>query len=391
MYFHIDESGNTGLNLFDRNQRCLSYGVLSSKLNVDALGKSLHQQMINSLGLQALHASEMGMGGIVKIAHSLLTLQKKFRFKFDYYYIDKLVYALVLLFDAVFDAGLNKAVKWDLYWTPMRFLAILNLNRIADEELLKEGWALYTVRNVEAESERIVALLEELKARTMNSELDERSKELFCDAFEFGIRNPLDLDFGISEAKLVSPNAVGFQFVVYAIARRSREAKQQGSALIKIDQQQEFNPAQIETHHLLTKIAELRKNARGSDREMALFHPLLQDVDANDLQLHGMPLGTPKVHSSETSIGLQIVDLYLWIINRMTRGDKMPPEVLKLAQAFLRKSVVNSISLEGMARRFRKFESELPEQEDLTPEQIGAYRVSVEQHRHKVKGLLAGE
>ncbi len=35
MYFYIDESGNSGNNLFDRSQPVLSYGVLSSEVNVD--------------------------------------------------------------------------------------------------------------------------------------------------------------------------------------------------------------------------------------------------------------------------------------------------------------------------------------------------------------------
>ena len=227
MFFHIDESGNTGMNLFDKDQPRLSYGVLCSRLNVDALGTTLHKQMTRRLGVPTLHASELGVSSILEIADHLYALQKKFQFGFDYYHIDKRSYALVLLFDAVFDAGLNKAVKWDLYWTPMRFFAIHNLARLVDEELLKESWALCNLKNVEAGSSRIVDLLGELKARTMSSELDARTQELFSDAFEFGIRNPLELDFGISDAKLVSPNAVGFQFVVRAIARRSRKAQRE--------------------------------------------------------------------------------------------------------------------------------------------------------------------
>ena len=37
MYFYIDESGQTGLELFDDNQPFLYYGVLSSKFNLDEL------------------------------------------------------------------------------------------------------------------------------------------------------------------------------------------------------------------------------------------------------------------------------------------------------------------------------------------------------------------
>ena len=94
MFFHIDESGNTGMNLFDANQCRLSYGVLSSRLNVDALGKSAHREMMRRLGVNALHANEMGVGGLAEIEDVLQALQKRFRFGFDYYYIDKPVHAL---------------------------------------------------------------------------------------------------------------------------------------------------------------------------------------------------------------------------------------------------------------------------------------------------------
>ena len=46
MFFHIDESGNTGNNLFDANQPVLSYGVLSCRTNVDVLCSGLHKQIL---------------------------------------------------------------------------------------------------------------------------------------------------------------------------------------------------------------------------------------------------------------------------------------------------------------------------------------------------------
>ena len=162
-----------------------------------------------------------------------------------------------------------------------------------------------------------MALLSELKARAEESGLDARSKELFADAFEFGIRNPLDLDFGVPHTKLVSPNAVGFQFVVRAIARRTRNARRKGPASIKIDRQQQFNKAQIETHDLLTGIAEGLSRASAEEQIRYLHHPLVRDLDPKDLQLKGMPINAPEVSSSEASVGLQIVDVYLWTTNRL--------------------------------------------------------------------------
>ena len=389
MFFHIDESGNTGMSLFDQNQPRLSYGVLSSRLNVDLLGKSVHRKMARRLGVSALHANEMGVSGIVKIADQLCALQKKFGFSFDYYYIDKQTYALVLLFDAVFDAGLNKAVKWDLYWTPMRFPAIHLLAQLVDEELLKEAWALCVAKKGEANPKRIITLLGELKARTIAADLQTRAKELFTDAFEFGIRNPLELDFGFVDKKLVSPNAVGFQFVVRAMARRSRKRKWKGRTSIKIDRQQQFNKAQIQTHYNLARIAEGLGKAGVSVREAYSFHPHFRDLDAKDVQLTELPIETPAVDSSARSIGLQIVDLYLWITNRMTKGHGLPPELSKVAGLFMRNGVFDSISMEGMAHRWREFEKVLPAFEDLTNEQLDMPKANVDRHREKVAGLWA--
>ena len=388
MFFHIDESGNTGMNLFDENQRWLSYGVLSSKLNVDALGAAAHSEMTGRLRVDVLHANEMGVGGLAKVEDLLHALQTKFRFGFDYYYIDKPVHALVVLFDAVFDAGINDAVKWDLYWTPLRFVAIHNLARIVDERLLREAWALCTAKKIKGLSDRVVALLKELKARTEDSDLDARTKELFADAFEFGLRNPLDLDFGVPHTKLVSPNAVGFQFVVRAIARRTRRGRRRGPVSIKVDRQHQFNKAQIETHDLLTSIAEGMRRASAEDRAFYFLHPLVRDIDPKDLQLKGMPIETPEVSSSAGSIGLQIVDLYLWTTNRWLRGEELPIGMQQVARLFLKDAIVDNISMEGMAERWRQFEKGLVAFEDLSQEQLRMAQTNVAEHRRKVADLL---
>lgn len=390
MLFHIDESGNTGLNLFDENQRRLSYGLLSSKLNVDALGVQAHRKMTNRLGVRALHANEMGARGLVEIADLLHSMQRRFRFGFDYYYIDKPTHALAVLFDAVFDAGINDAVKWDLYWTHLRFPALINLASILDEQLLKEAWFLCTAKDASTQSGRIVDFLTGLKARTSQSPLDARSKELFNDAFEFGIRHPMKLDFGASDANLVSPNAVGFQFVVRAIARRSRSGRSRHSS-IKVDRQQQFNAAQMATHDLLTAIADGMTKRNDDDRAAYLLHPLHQDIEERDLLLQGMPMKAPSVSASTDSIGLQIVDLYLWITNRVLRGDQLPSEVRQIAAMFLKGAVVDSISLEGWSERWRRFEQGLPKLEGLSDDQLAAAQANLDQHRAKVASLWADQ
>jgi hypothetical protein len=387
MFFHIDESGNTGNNLFDSAQPRLSYGVLSSVINVDALCVGIHRQIQREIGKEQIHANQLGFGGLVKIAPHLIEIQNKMKFDFDYYYIEKLDYALVLFFDALFDAGLNEAVKWDVYWTPMRYLIIHKLSALFDESLLRESWRLCTVKNIERHEGDIVQLLSEVKNRADASGLDPRSVEIIVDALDFGISKPLALDFGFPDQKMVSPNAVGFQFVVFSIARRVRQKKRKKASSILVDRQHQFNNAQIGTHYNLSKIAEGIKNAPHKEKNYYLKHPLFATFEEAEIVHKGLPERELTISKSADSIGLQIVDVYLWITNKIISGQEIPDELWYLWSMFARRISIDGISLEGMGRRFCEFEKMLPRFEDLTDEQMQMAKDMVEQHRIKVQAL----
>jgi len=57
LYFYVDESGHTGTNLFDENRPILYYGVLSSRVNIDALAEKILVSLRKRLGVDRLHAS----------------------------------------------------------------------------------------------------------------------------------------------------------------------------------------------------------------------------------------------------------------------------------------------------------------------------------------------
>lgn len=388
MFFHIDESGNTGNNLFDDNQPRLSYGLISSALNVDVLGQAVHSQILKALRENSVHANQLGAQKLVQVIPQLYKLQKRFDFRFDYYYIDKKTYALVILFDAIFDAGLNEAVKWEMYWTPMRFVAVHNLHRICDTDLLRTAWRLCTARKIDKQVDDVIALLKELRSRVVKSSLDDRTKELFCAAFDFGIKTPLALDFGTSDSKMISPNAVGFQFVLASIARRLRAKKQRDARLIKVDRQSQYNPAQIGTHYIQSRISEGLKQLKGAERRGYVAHPLYHGFDDDETLRRGIPKRKPEVFDSADSIGLQLVDTYLWIVNRLLDGRDLPEPLQAFAALFLRRSCIDSISMEGMAYRWQEFEKELPKFDELTEEQLACAQEGIAKHRDKVR-LLA--
>ncbi|GLS84310.1 DUF3800 domain-containing protein [Paraferrimonas haliotis] len=388
MFFHIDESGNTGNNLFDESQPRLSYGLISSVTNVDALCIVEHNAIRDIIDDDLIHANILGIGGLVKIAPLLIKIQKKMKFDFDYYFIEKLDYALVIFFDAVFDAGLNDAVKWDTYWTPLRYVLIHKLSILFDEDLLRESWRLSTVKRIENCEDAIVSLLSEVKSRAENAPLDARSKELIIDALDFGIRKPLSLDFGHPDQKIISPNAVGFQFVVAAIARRTRKKLRKSVSSIIVDRQNQFNKAQIGTHYNLSRIAEGIKNSSEKDKAMYFNNPLYTDFSPEEVSHKGLTDKELTISKSADSIGLQIVDVYLWIANKLISGVNLPSELMELWQLFQHRSLIDGISMRGMAERFKNFEKNLPKLNDLTDEQRIVAKESVHQHRKKVKALV---
>ncbi|ANW26669.1 hypothetical protein BA953_21205 [Vibrio coralliilyticus] len=390
MFFHIDESGNTGNNLLDANQPVLSYGVLSCQTNADVLCCRLHKQILGLIDDEQIHANVLGIGGLVKIAPLLIQIQQKMKFDFDFYFIHKPTFAVVTFFDAVFDAGLNEAVKWEWYWTPLRYLLIENLTQLFDDRLLRESWRLCTVKRIEQHEQDILTLLEEVRERAKQSSIDKRRKEVIIDTLDYGIVNPLELDFAFPDQKMLSPNVIAFQFVASAIARRVRRKKRKRASSILVDRQSQFNKAQAETHKRQALLAEGIRKLPQYEKNRYIRHPLFATFGSEQVVQRGLTGNDLTISSSAESIGLQIVDVYLWLTNKILNGSELPVELQELCSMFLGRTEIDGISLEGMLERFHQFESLLPELGELTEEQYRLYQEQVEAHREKVRKLKSG-
>ncbi|MGQ0619846.1 MAG: DUF3800 domain-containing protein [Panacagrimonas sp.] len=390
MFFHIDESGNTGNNLFDAAQPRLSYGVLSSLTNVDVLGEPLMLEIRKRIGQERIHASQLNVAGLTPIVPLLAAIQRKMRFEFDYYFVVKLDYAVTTLFEAVFDQGLNPAVKWDLYWTPMRYTVIARLASILPVDVLQRSWELSRARKAQLKSSDIFALLTEVRALVLAAPFDERACELIVNALDWGIANPLQLDYGTDDANMISPNAIGYQFVSSAIARRVKKKNRRHPAAIVIDRQNQFNPAQLRTHQLLGAMTKGIVAMPGDEQRTFIKHPLHATLSRDEVMYRGIPDSWPVVSGSENSIGLQIVDVYLWLTNRVLTGANLSSELKAFWFMFGPNSMIDGISIDGMMQRFSKFEEILPKQENLTDEHKASHRQLVEKHRTKVRSLKLG-
>ncbi len=388
MFLHIDESGNSGNNLFDRNQPVLTYGVLSSQWNVDSHATEEFQALLRKVGAESLHASELGEAGLGKIADNLVALHNQFAFRFDFYFIHKPSFAVVTFFNAVFDAGINPAMKWDWYWTPLRFPLIAILDEILDETLLRESWRLCLVSKaaLKREGKHISALLTEVLTRLEASDAQARPVEILEDALRYGIRNPLEMDFGIYSPTALSPNTIGFQFVLTAIAYRQKVHRQKALGIV-VDRQSQFNGAQVQTYDIQSKFSAALR-ADGADRERYLAHPFFRDVrhDTETLIAH-FPENRLSIEASRNSFGLQIADTYLWLINRFLRDKEVPSKLRPIVISILSEGMMDGISMPAMMKRWDTFERGLVAFEDVTAEQRATTQTLIDKHRQRVNSM----
>ena len=364
MFFFIDESGNTGNNLFDASQPVLCYGTLSSRLNPDALAESDHAAMLRMLGATCLHANELGFSRLTKIAPVLIGLQKRFDFSFDYWYLHKPTYALSMLFDAIFDEERNAALRWDKDRAPLAFPVFQNLLRLCDEEVLKKAWSLRIAQDIDSRCGEIAALLKVLHERSRASDMDPGTKALFDVALGFGIWNPRALDFGSSDKKMYGPNVMGFGFVLSAIGRRLREAKRKDALSIKADRQSEFNSAQAYVHDMEKQFSGELAVLGDKERRRYLAQPFFEGADAEDALRMNMPTRGIEFVASESSIGLQLVDIYLWIMRRARSGTAVTGELKNLGRLVGKRTVIESVSFEGIEAKWNVLGKKLPAYRD---------------------------
>ncbi|MDT9170779.1 hypothetical protein RSW14_24570, partial [Escherichia coli] len=85
--------------------------------------------------------------------------------------------------------GMNPAVPWSAYWTPLRYPLLLNLASLFDDELASNAWTARLEAHDERASELFCTVSDELISRTAASALDHRSKQLITDALNWASAN----------------------------------------------------------------------------------------------------------------------------------------------------------------------------------------------------------
>lgn len=383
MFFFVDEGGNTGLNLFDPNQRTLYYGVLSSNADLDIAALPKVEEMRRKLGVTRIHAKDLGNEKLLHIASAMLNLQRKLGLRFDFYKVRKADHAVICFFDQVFDSGMNQAVRWSNYWSPMRYALLLTLATIFDEELAKAAWEARIEGNDAKAEQQLVAVCEELLSR-LNEIENLQARDRISDALTWAVKNPDAISYNASNSHLpkrekksvvhqISPNIIGFQFVMKGIANRLAAGKVEASRIV-VDQQSEFNKAQQTLAEYFRAAADIEFPSMG---EMPTFN------------FDSMPSTPIEFRSGDDSVGLELVDVLLWVHRRLDEEKPLARELLPLIQFNLHKGMTDEVSLTGIESRWAPILARSANLHELAPEVLAAARIQAEQETARIAAAVA--
>ena len=350
MYAYIDESGNTGNNLFDEAQPVLYYGLLTCKKNLDFIAERPLAKLRAQLGVDRIHASQLGVGRLVPVAQWLCDFQKRHDLRFDAYRVMKRDHAILSFFDQVFDSGMNEAVPNSWYFGPMRFLLLQAIASLFDEAISRRAWNIRHNQSVQACAEELAEICNVLCERAETFP-DPRLREISTGAFKWAAKYPEKISYGTSnqESSLqISPNLVGFQQVLTGLAARSQKMDREVRRII-VDRQNEFNMAQ-------DWLADIY-------RKMKKVGPMPMMPGMPPIDWTHMPDTPLEFTAGDQSAGLEIVDVYLWLMKRIFENKQVSREANNLLYGQRHRGRTDEVSLAGIEKRWRHLRH-LPEPDD---------------------------
>ena len=350
MYFYIDESGHTGANLFDSSQPLLYYGVLSSRVNVDVQVEARLASVRKNIGVKRLHAAELGNAGLASISKILTDIQKKLGLRFDLHRVAKPDHAIISFFDQVFDQGVNPAVTWTGYWTPLRYVLLLKVAYLFDEEIARRAWKARIEMNDVTAEQMLVEICQELRNRVVILP-DARSRQLISDALSWAGKNPGEIYYNVKTKKdllQITPNIIGFQSVLHGIASRISKYKKQPSQII-VDNQTQFNKAQRTLSELYASLRSI---------------PCRKGPGLPDIDFSFMPTTPLSFCSGTDSAGLELADIFLWVFKRFLEDKDVAPKLFSLIKGQMHSGYNSEISINAIASKWSKWFEDLPDPTD---------------------------
>jgi hypothetical protein len=295
VFAFTDETGNSGLNLFDHGQPFFWTGTLLTETDLDTVHPGIHQACLKRAGVPELHGNVLGLTGIERIAGQLRKLIHRYRMKFVFTRVEKRHLACTKFVDTLMDSGLNKAVS-NLHYG-VRFFRLYNAHIICallHHEDQEEFWAAYAA----ADAKGFCRVLRRLEGRICTYVEDPRTRQILLDAIGWALKHPEPLLEG-TRSSMDAPNVVALGLLANVLHRVHQDTGMRVRAFIH-DEQNQFGKA-------------LRMAYQYSSAFASSTSPFSLITDISGLETFQCSMTITK---SSDSFGLQFVDVMLWLVKR---------------------------------------------------------------------------
>ena len=358
MYAYVDETGNTGSNIFDPVLPVFMTAALITKTNFDIVHKKDIKLISRTIGEDVLHANVVGIERIEQIAGDLLNLFKRCDARFFVSRIEKRYLAATKFVDTLFDSFENKAVPWHVYnMRPMRLLLVFKVASILTEDTAKKFWSSILEKRESRAYEIYLESLQELKEYI--AELpDQRSRQLITDAIDWATENPesIYIHTNSKAARLGHlPNLAAFPNLLDGIEQRSKLWKRKVIEIVH-DRQSQFEGTLRDWHDLF-------RNAAPDVITWTMGEKYtLRRVEGSDF----------RISSAQESAGIQAVDTVLWLFKRVIEEQPLGYRSARLMNHVFKRAYQNDLSFESVGRWLEEFFADLYEKPFTEEHQVRA-------------------
>lgn len=330
MYAYVDETGNTGGNLFDDSQPFFTTAALLTREDFDSDPSNRVKQIANKCGLDSLHANKLNPQLLAKIASSLLDALKQCNARFFASRVEKRYVATAKLVDYLFDPVENPAVPYFWYNHRMMRLALVHsIASILPEETARMFWSCLLDSSKRRAQVGFVESLIELQ-KNINLAPDNRFQQVATEAIQWMIDHSNESRIHLASRatrKGHFPNMVAFPILLAGITETSKYWNQ---AVIEIvhDRQSQFQSVLKEWHRLMSEAGPGTFTFPGEE----------------PFEIRQVPGSTFRVSDSTSSAGIQVIDFVLWHIKRVQDKRPISDESAQLLQYVFAHGAISDLS-----------------------------------------------
>lgn len=306
MFVYIDESGNSGQNMADKDSPIFYHLATLSKYNLDLdLNKRLHK-FITDHSLNKLHSAEIPEL-LEELAPVVLQELKDNNASFYYAEVEKSYLAYAKLYDTIFDNVENQGVRWTAYQLrPLRLMLLCNLIGIVDEKISIDFYKNCLIASSQQQANDYLKRTCKLILSETYRLKDFRTKQIIEDALNGAKYFSSDITM-FEQSKQDRwrhlPHIVSFLPMLNAISVYSRKHNSKVQRIIHDKQEQVQN--------VITEMHSIAAQAGASG--------VVWDLRENgSLDFKRIPEKSFEMKDSTKSYGIQITDVCLYIL---THGE----------------------------------------------------------------------